>query len=260
MKTKITIIIISTMLLLANLTILHSKEVGGIPIFMYHMITDDTPKNPNSEYLYVSPENFDMQLKKMHDSGYKTITFDELSKSIEKDFKLPDKSFIITFDDGYLNNYTEAFPILKKYDYTAYIGITSKVIGDPDIYELEYFNYDQAKEMLESGVIKFTNHTYSHKDLSKLSEEEILFQITKSREDIYNNLGVYTDVLTLPFGYTSQRVQKIIKDEGYKVSMRTTGKIKPVKTKEDLLALYRITITNEHNYNNILDLINSKLK
>ncbi|MBR3622573.1 MAG: polysaccharide deacetylase family protein, partial [Selenomonadaceae bacterium] len=84
--------------------------------------------------LSVPPAEFDKQMKYLKDNDYHTITPDELYASIEGREKLPENPVLITFDDGYADNYTNAYPILKKYDFKATIFVISSFVGNMDHY------------------------------------------------------------------------------------------------------------------------------
>nr|WP_314045402.1 polysaccharide deacetylase family protein [uncultured Leptotrichia sp.] len=101
----------------------------------------------------ISTEEFEEQMKVIKDK--KTFKMEEL-KGLG--YKLPENSVLVTFDDGYKNNYVEAFPILKKYGIKATIFLNTKYIGKNDF----YLNWDQVREMYDSGLVDFQMHTHSH--------------------------------------------------------------------------------------------------
>ena len=109
-----------------------------VPIILYHRI-DISPIN--SQY-YVPPEKFDEEMKLLHDWGYTTITTELLIKAINEGADLPPRPILITFDDGHLNNYTTAFPIMQKYGFTGVLYIVANYMGAD-----QYMNADQIKEM-----------------------------------------------------------------------------------------------------------------
>ena len=102
----------------------------------------------------ISLEEFEKQMEYIKNK--KTFKMEELEKL---NYKLPKDSILITFDDGYKNNYTNAFPILKKYGLKATIFLNTKYVGNDEY----YLNWDEIKEMYESGLIDFQMHTHSHK-------------------------------------------------------------------------------------------------
>ena len=124
---------------------------------MYHSVDNEKGKGG----IFVN--EFEEHIKWIKDK--KTFKMEELKNL---NYTLPKNSILITFDDGYKNNYTLAFPILKKYNMKATIFLNTKFIGKDEF----YLNWDEIKEMYESGLVDFQLHTHSHqltiKDISVL--------------------------------------------------------------------------------------------
>ena len=137
-------------------------EGPKIIVFNYHQV--DNKANP----LAVSPANFEAQMKFLVDSGCITITPDELYAGLNGEIELPPKPVLITFDDGYIDNYTNAFPILKKYNLRATIFI---IPAFTSVYP-GYMTWEQLKEM-ESNGITIESHTLTHPKLEELPDDEI---------------------------------------------------------------------------------------
>lgn len=144
----------------SELLINHAIEV---PILLYHHIAKDVTSTT-----MVSPETFENHIKALAGNGYTGISFEEIVAYVEDSGELPPKPIIITFDDGYLSNYEFAYPILQKYNMKATIFIigvsvgkdTYRDTGDSDYTILPRFNYEQANEMIESGLISIQSHSY----------------------------------------------------------------------------------------------------
>ena len=135
-------------LLLFLVFILYNKTRKNFVLcLMYHSI--DSEKNKGGIFI----DEFEEHIKWIKDK--KTFKMEEL-KGL--DYKLPKNSILITFDDGYKNNYTLAFPILKKYNMKATIFLNTKFIEKDEA----YLNWDEIREMYESGLIDFQLHTHSH--------------------------------------------------------------------------------------------------
>ena len=114
---------------------------------MYHGIDCEKGKGG------IFADEFEEHIKWIKDK--KTFKMEELKNL---NYTLPQNSILITFDDGYKNNYTLAFPILKKYNMKATIFLNTKFIGEDEA----YLNWDEIKEMYQSGLIDFQLHTHSH--------------------------------------------------------------------------------------------------
>ncbi|MFN8412892.1 MAG: polysaccharide deacetylase family protein [Anaerolineales bacterium] len=185
-----------------------------IPILLYHWIAISPTDGPNytSPY-YVKPEVFDEEMKLLHDWGYTTITIDMLLKAINEGADLPPRPMLITFDDGHLNNYTTAFPIMKKYGYTGIVYIVGNYVGIED-----YMNADQLKEMAAAGW-EIGSHSMSHSDLTKLEPEQKRFEIVDSKSFLETTLGVPIKTIAYPFGLSDSGVIDYAHFAGYVAGM-----------------------------------------
>ncbi len=132
----------------------------NIPILMYHEIGYEEG-NGNT----ITPELFEEQISAMYNAGYSSLTFDDINNYVRYGWDLPERSVIITFDDGYLSNYEYAYPILQKYGMKATIFSVGCTMGS-DTYKdtgnsiRPHFSIAQAQEMFDSGLISIQSHTY----------------------------------------------------------------------------------------------------
>ncbi len=175
----------------------HDSEVGiyAPSVFMYHLIMEE----PYSIYdgLFVRPSDFEAQLDSVTESGAVSLFADE--------YRLTAKpSVVITFDDGYEDNYTTAFPMLKERGIKATIFLVTDLIGTPG-----YMTEAQIREMAESGLIRFGCHTKSHYDLSKLGEEQVRYQLAESKRIIEEIVGYEVKSLAYPTGGFNDTVVKV---------------------------------------------------
>ena len=182
----ITIVIILSLLplLLASPKVIDSKKKEiiindiAIPVLNYHKVDEQKIA------LSISPQEFEEQIKYLAKEGYNTITPSEMMNALEYGTPLPEKPIMITFDDGYLDNYTNAYPILKKYGFTATIFLVTGFIGnDP-----RFMNWEEIKEMKDNGFV-FGSHTVNHKSLTELSYVELKNELLLSAEEIEQQLG-----------------------------------------------------------------------
>ncbi|WP_425060043.1 hypothetical protein SCACP_06880 [Sporomusa carbonis] len=203
---------------------------SGIPVLNYHEVEDNV-NNP----LALTVRDFDDQMAYLHARGYTTITPDQLLNYLNAGGKLPDKSILITFDDGYVNNYTNAYPILKKYGFTATFFLITDVIG----HNPWYMNWDQVREMQEQGF-QFGSHTLSHVDLTSISSEEAALQLVKSREGIEWRLKTPAKYLAYPGGFYNPQIEKSVAQAGYKAAFSV--KFGRVQQGSNPLALERIPV------------------
>lgn len=182
-----------------------------VPILLYHRIDVSSIE---SQY-YVSPEKFEEQMKLLHDWGYTTITTELLVQAITEGANLPQRPIILTFDDGHLNNYTIAYPIMKKYGFSGAIYIVGEYMGTPD-----YMNADQIKEMAQDGW-EVGSHSMNHFDLTSLNTQQKQYEIVESRKFLETELGLPIQTFSYPFGIKDQTVINLAHSAGYIAAMGT---------------------------------------
>ncbi|SFI09357.1 polysaccharide deacetylase family protein [Selenomonas caprae] len=179
----------------------------SVPVLNYHQIND---RDENA--LTVHTDQFETQMKYLADNGYHTITPDEMISAWDEGRPLPDKPVIITFDDGYADNYRNAFPILEKYNLRGTIFLISDYVSTYP----NYLTWSQAAEMQESGLINFESHTLSHAQLDSTSPEETWNQLDGSKKALEWKLGKTINFLAYPCGSYDEELQQRVKDAGYK--------------------------------------------
>ena len=172
-----------------------------VPILLYHWIAVSPSDGPyyKSPY-YVKPEVFEEEIKLLHDCEYTTISIDMLLKAITEGTELPPRPVLITFDDGHLNNYTTAFPIMEKYGFKGILYVVGNYIGTED-----YMNADQIREMAAAGW-EVGSHSMSHADLSTLDPQRQRYEVVESREFLEETLGLPVRTIAYPFGSSNSSV------------------------------------------------------
>ena len=134
---------------------------ADVPVLLYHHLTET-----GNDSTLLTPELFEAQIAALSEAGYTAVCLDELEAYVRQGKALPEKPILITFDDGYLSNYTLAFPILQKYNMKATIFVIGSTFGDTAHYKdtdypiTPHFNAQQAREMVASGLISIQSHTY----------------------------------------------------------------------------------------------------
>ncbi len=181
-----------------------------VPIILFHRI-DISPIN--SQY-YVPPEKFEEEIKLLHDWEYTTISTEMLVKAITEGTDLPARPIIISFDDGHLDNYTAAFPIMQKYGFTGVLYIIGNYMGTDG-----YMNAGQIKEMAAAGW-EVGSHSMNHKDLTLLDNPELEhFEIVESKQKLEDALGVPVKTFAYPFGISNEGVIDYVHFAGYIAGM-----------------------------------------
>jgi peptidoglycan/xylan/chitin deacetylase (PgdA/CDA1 family) len=165
---------------------------------MYHSI-NETPFTSLTG-LFVRPVDFEDQLATLNALGYEYLFADEFTHT-------ENPSVMLTFDDGYEDNYTEMFPILKKYNAKATIFMVTSAIDRPG-----YLSSEQIKEMAESGLVRFASHTHNHYSLTSLSESALRYQFEYSKQILKELTGYEMDAICYPGGSVSDYVKQIAED------------------------------------------------
>jgi peptidoglycan/xylan/chitin deacetylase (PgdA/CDA1 family) len=196
-----------------------------IPVLMYHSINKNSTNN-----LIITPQEFEKQVRWLKENEFTPLFLDELYLILTTGKNIPQKPVALTFDDGYEDNYTEAYPILKKYNFKATIFLISDTIGQPPV-----LKENQIKEMYANNI-DFQSHTASHRELNGLSYEKQLEELSRSKEAIAKMLNKNIDYLCYPVGKYNEDTIKAAKTAGYKMAFTT----KPGHAKQSD-GLYTIT-------------------
>jgi peptidoglycan/xylan/chitin deacetylase (PgdA/CDA1 family) len=178
-----------------------------VPILMYHYISEPPPgADIYRTDLSVSPDNFRQQMTFLAENGYTPIDLYQLSAAITAKIELPEKPVILTFDDGYLDNYENAFPILQEFGFTS----TFFVITDYADQGAEgYANWEQLQEMTAAGM-RIESHTKNHPDLTEKDRDSIIFQVLGSQETIAAHIGYTPRYLCYPGGRYNEEIKQIL--------------------------------------------------
>lgn len=216
---------------------------GYIPTLMYHKIKDQVENTEEDQSMSVSTANFEAQLKVLLEAGYTPINFKQLKDYLEGKAGLPKKPILITADDGYLCNYTKAYPILKKYNAQATFFVTSLYVGITN--ENEHFSWEQAKEMEASGLIDIQSHTHGHTLMNALDKADVSYEIQKSFGDIEKYLGKRdVKVLAYPQFLHTSKVKEWASECGVDLQVTNlVSKYRPVATQK--LDIKRIHVSND---------------
>lgn len=178
----------------------------GVPVICYHSIGDDpTGKSP----IIISKEKFREHLQTIKDNGYTTLTIGQLNNYLFMNKPIPEKSVVLTFDDGYVDNYTNAFPILKEFKMNATIFIISSYLDG-----VTYMSPSQVKEMSDYGI-DIESHTVTHRKLSTLSYEDQLKELKDSKESLETLIGKPIVSIAYPEGQYNEDTKKAVLDAGY---------------------------------------------
>ena len=171
-----------------------------VPILMYHHIAP--PQGGDTSYLWVSPSAFAAQMQQLHDEGYEAVTLAQVFDSWEENEPLPRKPVVITFDDGLLDVYTEAAPILDKYGWKGVINVNTWAITGGAAYAM---TRGQMMRLVKRGW-EVGCHSTSHRNMTALSAAELEEEIVLARDRIEFLLKAEIEFFCYPGGaYDEQR-------------------------------------------------------
>jgi peptidoglycan/xylan/chitin deacetylase (PgdA/CDA1 family) len=183
-----------------------------LPILAYHAV-DAKPLSGSSGVAMTVPTNqFQEEMDYLAENGYHTITLSEVYDAVDKNLPLPAKSVAITFDDGYLDQYSVAYPILKSHNFTATFFVITNMVGRNGKYD--YISWDQLKEMQNSGM-DIESHTVNHPNLTKLKLQSLADQMVKSKEVIKAHLGKDPKIIAYPGNKYDANVETAAQNAGY---------------------------------------------
>ena len=185
--------------------------------------------------LAVRPDDFEAQMKYLSENGYHTISPDELYDSLAGTGELPENPVLITFDDGYVDNYTNAYPILKKYGFKATIFVITSFLGK----DKNYMTWDQARE-LDANGISIESHTVDHKSMTDLTDEQLRMELVESKKKAEKELGHPVEYMAYPTGTYNLHIAQMVKEAGYKAAF--TIKYGNVDKASNIYALERVPI------------------
>jgi len=231
-----------------------------IAVIMYHGLIDDSSKQ--NKY-FIDPKYFEEDLKYLNENGFHTIFASDLISYFEKNTPLPEKPVLLTFDDGYYNNYTLAYPLLKKYNCKAVIS----PIGHPadeavnESKQNPFYSqctWKQLKEMSDSGLVEIQNHTYdlhhidNGRNGAKNNPNENFNEYKKMLSDdlmkfnkrMFEETGKYPESVVFPFGARSKQTIEIVRSLGFKAAFDCEEKINILSSSQDLFYIHRFLRPN----------------
>lgn len=219
----------------------------GIPVLYYHSVKESADNE-----VTIKPETLRAELKYIQDQGYITLTIRQLKDYILNNSPIPEKGILITFDDGYMDNYYSAFPILKEFNMTATIFcITSELDGS------YYLSKEAIKEMSDYGI-DIESHTATHPHLNELNYDKQLKELVESKKTLEEITGKEINSIAYPFGDFNDNSVKAAKEAGYTLGFTT--KLGLSDRNDNPLTLDRIYISSEYDMNTFKELLRKTKK
>lgn len=210
-----------------------------VPVLMYHYLSAPPPDaNAYRNDLSVSPELFTRQLDRMQAEGFTTINPYDLLAHLWEGAPLPEKPVVITFDDGYRDNYTNAFFLLRERGMTATIFVVTDFMDEerPD-----YLTWEMAREMLAAGF-SIESHGRNHISLRNQNQDYLVWQALGSLETIEFELGVRPRFVSYPAGEFDDQTTAIFQSANYWAGFTTIQGA--THSSDDLFHLHRVRVRN----------------
>lgn len=205
-----------------------------ISVLMYHSVS------PASSKYSVIPAEFRRQMAHLM-KNYTIVSLNEIKEFVEGKRKLPRKSVAITFDDGYLDNYTNAYPYLRKNKLPATIFIATNYVQKEMLLDNSYLPMLSWKEITEMSRndVEFGAHTSHHPDLLRIDTQTAEREILESKEEIEKRTGQRVDSFAYPFGRYGKKVADLVRRKGFRCAFGGEGLI---RKDADEFAVHRVEV------------------
>ncbi|WCK54883.1 polysaccharide deacetylase family protein [Aneurinibacillus sp. Ricciae_BoGa-3] len=223
-------------------------SVPGVAVLMYHhLLKADENKKFRNNAAVITPEAFAAQMKILHDNGYQTIDLKTLEQYVDRRIKLPRKSVVLTFDDGYLSDFRYASPVLRRYHFKAAMFlVTGLMRKDPEKYDPDILNHVSWAELPKNSDV-FTYEAHAHRFHRLLGKKS--FMIAQPLAAVKNDIHTVKELthsvyFAYPYGQYNLNTLNILKEEGFHLAFTTRpGKVYPGSPKFELnrIAIYPYT-------------------
>lgn len=221
----------------------------SIPILMYHGIANEDEAGVRPYYRTItSPAVFTQHIEHLHDLGYTVISLRDAVK-ILRGQRSTQKHAVVTFDDGYADFYTNAFPAIARHGFTATVFLPTGYIGKVarQFKGKDCLTWGAVRELHKYGI-SFGSHTVSHPQLSSLDQNAIKHEILNSKHTIEDNLGECVDAFAYPYAFPEQNgsfvrmLKETLEDAGYHHGVST--RIGTARPHEDRYFLRRVPVNS----------------
>lgn len=209
-----------------------------ISVLTYHSI------DSSGSVISTTPETFRRQMKSLYENGHKVISLQEVAAAVTDNRSLPEKAVALTFDDGFENFYTTAFPVLDEYGFKATVFLVTDFCGKyndwagnpPELPRSKLLSWQEVKELSNNGI-EFGGHTRTHPELTKLPLDAAKAEIEGSKAAIEDALGRKASTFAYPFGTFNTDVKRLTQACFDTAVSTNLGK---VRAKSDVMALERV--------------------
>jgi peptidoglycan/xylan/chitin deacetylase (PgdA/CDA1 family) len=185
---------------------------------MYHRVAS-TGAEALAQYR-VSPAQFEEQLRYLKDTGHYTVSVEEWHAAMRRHEPLPGRAVLLTFDDGYLDFATQAWPLLEKYRFSATVFLVAGEVGGINRWDRQFgeevplLGWEEIRRLADLGV-EFGSHSMSHPDLTRIPPAEVVREAIRSRARLQEGLGRPVRSFAYPHGGEDQVVRHLVGGGGY---------------------------------------------
>lgn len=222
------------------------QSAKGFRVLLYHSITDKLVDNEWEENT-VPKGLFDKQMQYLADRKYNVINCKKAVRYLIENKEIPDRTVVVVFDDGYRDNYTNALPILQKYNFCATIFLAVNLLRDYSS-NLQYLSCEEVLNIKKTGLIDFGCHSLTHRALSMIDGKRLDEEIKGAKQRLEHLTQSEIDLFAYPFGHSksyNKHVIEKIKLAGFISSFTTIFGLNDFKKDLFLLRRNRISWIDE---------------
>jgi peptidoglycan/xylan/chitin deacetylase (PgdA/CDA1 family) len=217
-----------------------------VNILMYHNI-EAQPRPPRYNHFYVLRDQFRKQMTGLLAAGYRACTLADVGAALEGRGRVPEKPFVVTFDDGYANLLRYVHPVMMELDipYCVYlvsglVGGVSDWVASEGFETSKLLTWSEIREMQAWKGVTFQSHTVTHPRLADMELDAAVEELKVSKTELEQRLGHEVDQICYPYGSVSAPVADAAREMGYRLGLTTSfGRARPG---EDPLLLPRVSI------------------
>jgi peptidoglycan/xylan/chitin deacetylase (PgdA/CDA1 family) len=234
------------------------RSFDRLPILMYHSISPAAA--PGFSRFAMHPADFAGHMAFLADAGYQSLTVTEAMAAQDRRQPLPERSVVLTFDDGFADFHTTALPILRQHRLratlfvtTGYVGGTGRWLADCDEQDRQMIGWSQLREAAAEGV-EIGAHSHTHPQLDRLDTTKLAGEIRRPKVLLEDQLGLPVNTFAYPFGYWDRATRVAVEAAGYDSACGVDDL--PARGAQNRLVLPRLTVNAGTSVEQLRQLLN----